>query len=125
MKRCVPGLTQNQNKSLNATIWKQCLKEKNFEAKFVNRAVVSATLAWNTGAKSQTRVLTALSLSVFPFTKNAVVFKDLKRVYYAKQQLSTEKKRKNMKLLKANKDAAAKHLFGTDYVPCQLVKNKF
>ena len=119
LKRCVPGLTQNQNESLNATIWKRCPKEKNFGAKFVNRAVASATLAWNTGAKSQIRVLTALSLPVFPFTRTAAISKDLKRVYYAKQQLSTEKKRKNMKLLKANKKVAAKRLFGTDYVPGQ------
>ena len=45
LKRRVAGLTQNQNESFNATIWKRCPKERNFGTAAVQRALRLAILS--------------------------------------------------------------------------------
>ena len=45
LKRCVAGLTQNQNELFNATIWKSCPKERNFGTAAVQRALRLAILS--------------------------------------------------------------------------------
>ena len=120
LRRCVLGLTQNQNESFNATIWKRCPKEKNFGVKSVNNAVASATLTWNVAANAKIIMLKALSLPVHPYTELATASKDAKRIYHARQKHSAyNEKRKTLKLLKANKEATSKRLFGEDYHPGQ------
>ena len=93
LRRCVLGLTQNQNESFNATIWKRCPKEKNFGAKSVNNAVASATLTWSVGAKAKIIMLKALSLPVHPYTELATASKDAKRLYHARQKHSASKEK--------------------------------
>lgn len=49
LRRCVMGLTQNQNESFNATVWAKCPKEKRLGANSVARALHLATATWNKG----------------------------------------------------------------------------
>ena len=49
-------------------------------AQSLNNAVASATLAWNTGGQSETKMLNAFEVEVFPFTKRAIVAKDMLNV---------------------------------------------
>ena len=61
LKRCVAGPTQNQNESFNATIWKRCPKERNFDTAAVQRALRLAILSWNVGCQGLVQVLLKLS----------------------------------------------------------------
>ena len=70
-------------------------KKKNFGAKFINNTVVSAIVAWNTGRQYPTKMLNALQLEVFPYTKRAIVAKGSKRIYFAQPMTpSTQPNRK-------------------------------
>ena len=120
LRRCVPGLTQNQNESYNSTVWKRCPKEKNFGAKAVETAVASATIAWNIGATAQVHLLGGLGLTVFPYCKIGVATKDQKRLYHSRRSAASKEKQKLSKTLNARKESAAKKVFGIDYQPGQL-----
>ena len=95
-----------------------CLKEKNFNGRSVNNAVTPATVAWNTGGQNPAKLLNALQLEVFPYTKRAIVAKDCKRFYHTQRVTpSTQPNGKSKSILKTRKEAAAKQKFGLDYVP--------
>ena len=48
-RRCVSGLTQNQNESFNATIWRRWPKKKYFGAAATKRALAMSVVTWNVG----------------------------------------------------------------------------
>ena len=57
LKRCTAGLTQNQNESFNATLWRRCPKERYFETAFVKRALPLSVLSWNNEQQCLIKVL--------------------------------------------------------------------
>ena len=93
LKRCVSALTQNQNESFNATIWRRCPKERYFGTAAVKCAVSMSVLTWNIGRQGIMSVFDELQLPINVFTKNAVVLKDKKRMT-SSQHSSSVKKRK-------------------------------
>ena len=121
LKRCVPGLTQNQNESFNATIWQRCPKEKYFGAKSVNLALASASMAWNIGQFSQTKIMNALKLSAFPYTTQNAIRKDKIRIKtFERAAMVKEKlKRKSKKIEQSKKEKRARIQQGVDYAPGQ------
>ena len=60
LTRCVAGLTQNQNESFNATLWRRCPKERYFGTAVVKRALSLRVLTWNKGRLGLTNVLNEL-----------------------------------------------------------------
>ena len=94
LKGCVPGLTQNQNESFNATIWKRCPKERLFGASAVQRALTFAIVTWNSG-KGYDRLLQKMGLSANWTTMQRMLEKDSVRVSDAgKREKKSEKARK-------------------------------
>ena len=78
LKRCVGGLTQNQNESFNASVWKRCPKERYFGTATVKHAVAMSVLTWNVGRQGQVQVFDKLEIPVNVFTKKALLVKDKK-----------------------------------------------
>ena len=122
LKRCLPGLTQNQNEAFNSTIWQRCPKERYFGAKSVNLALASASMSWNIGKASQTKLLNALNLAIFPYTLQAFVRKDKKRIENAKNASSAKQKlkRKSKKTEQSRQEKIARRQHGVDYAPGQM-----
>ena len=53
LNRCLRGMTQNQNESVNGVLWGQCLKTKFCGRKKVELAVSETVCEFNTGAYSK------------------------------------------------------------------------
>lgn len=94
LKRCVAGLTQNQNEAINRTIWKRCPKERYGSAQAVERGVASAVLQWNCGAKGLKKLMEAAGLSVGHHTRAALNRKDRKRLHSSKYDTAERQKQK-------------------------------
>ena len=82
LRRCVGGLTQNQNEAFNRTIWKRCPKETRSCARNVERALSSAVLQWNTGAEGRQKLMDAVGLTSGCYTDAAVAKKNRTRLYH-------------------------------------------
>jgi len=83
LKRCVAGLTQNQNESFNATLWKRCPKERYFGTAAVQHALSLAILSWNTGRQGLFSVFNELQLEPNAFTKRAIITKDTQKLSHS------------------------------------------
>ena len=51
LSKCLDGLTQNNNKSLNALIWKKCPKDLYVSRNIIEIGVASAVLESNNGTQ--------------------------------------------------------------------------
>ena len=105
LKRCVSGLTQNQNEFFNATIWKRCTKERYFGAATIKRAHAMLVVTRNVGRQDLVSVFEHLQLPTNIFTLKALGLKEKKRIM-SSQRCATIKKRKVSKALERG-----------DYVP--------
>ena len=94
LKRCIAGLTQNQNESFNATLWKRCPKEKYFGTSAVRRALALAILFWNAGHQGLYSVFNELQMVPNAFTKRAIATKDKQRLASSSRAVHAKKKRK-------------------------------
>ena len=114
LKGCVPGLTQNQNESFNATIWKRCPKERLFGASAVERALTFAIVTWNSG-KGYDRILQKMGLSSNWATMQRMLEKDSVRVSDAgKRQKKTDEARKR-RSEKLQEERQKQQKFGVEY----------
>ena len=72
LERCLPGMTQNQNESFHALIWKRCPKHLWRGPRVVRTAVDLAVLAFNCGARiSRRRIFQRLNLNLGAHAINA------------------------------------------------------
>ena len=94
LKRCVAGYTLNQNEAFNATLWRRCLKEKNFGTAAVEHALALAVMSWNAGQQGLVGVIEKLGFKPTIFTKKAVTIKDKLRLANTECSLRIVKKRK-------------------------------
>ena len=89
LERWLKGLTQNQNESINAILWKRSPKT-NFCGKRRVRVAVAETVGnFNTGAGSEAVLLDSLGLFVGNKSISALKLKDKKRLYDAARKVST------------------------------------
>ena len=107
LQRCVAGMTQNQNESFNAALWKRCPKERYFGTLAVNRALAFAVIFWNSGHLGLIQILEELDLPVNTFTKQAIYAKDKKRISQAQYKTNCATKRRKLQ----------KQSVSDDYVP--------
>ena len=117
--RCVGGLTQNQTEDFNATIWRQCPKERAFGPSSVKRAVHLAVVSWNTGRSSYEQILTTLGLDYNHLTIKAVQAKDKNRFSQAAKYIENKNDRKRKNQEKNRAELAKKKQFGDDHQPGQ------
>ena len=94
LKRCVSGLTQNQNESFNGSLWQRCPKERYFGAAAVKRALALSVSAWNMGSQSLIPIFHNLNLKTSFFTKKAIILKDNSRLSSATRSMHVTRKRK-------------------------------
>ena len=57
LSRCLRGLTQNQNESLNNVLWMKCPKRVFFGKRKLETATTAAVMYWNKGAAACSNVL--------------------------------------------------------------------
>ena len=86
LSKCLKGLTQNANESINNLIWKFAPKKKNHGVVTVNTAVALAVGVFNDGAVTFASVLKELGLFVGPFARKCFFDKDVRRVRNAARQ---------------------------------------
>ncbi|CAB4031997.1 Hypothetical predicted protein [Paramuricea clavata] len=58
LKRCLPGLSQNANESVNSLVWNRCHKHRNRGIKSVETAAASAIMQFNIGVAGRHGVIT-------------------------------------------------------------------
>ena len=107
LKRCVGGLTQNQNEGFNSTLWKRCPKERYFGTKAVKRALALSVISWNMGRQGFLTVFRHLNIDTNVFTKQALLSKDKRRLSFAERFSNQLVKRRKL----------AKPSNSGDYVP--------
>ncbi|CAB4043696.1 Hypothetical predicted protein, partial [Paramuricea clavata] len=69
LKRCLPGLSQNANESVNSLVWNRCPKHRNRGIKSVETAAASAIMQFNIGAAGRHGVMKELEISGGYYTK--------------------------------------------------------
>jgi len=94
LKRCVSGLTQNQNEAFNATLWRRCPKERNFGTAAVQLALALAVLSWNSGRQGLLSIFKDLGIEANAFTKKSMMIKDKCRLSHACRATEKIKKRR-------------------------------
>ncbi|XP_072165849.1 uncharacterized protein [Diadema setosum] len=104
LERCLPGMTQNQNESFHALIWKRCPKHLWRGPRVVRTAVDLAVLAFNCGAQtSRERVFHRLNLSLGAHATEVSQRRDNLRKKRAKKRAREEEKKRREALRKARK----------------------
>ena len=104
VKRCLAGLTQNQNESFNSCIWKRCPKHLWRGPQSVKSATNLAILSWNCGAAvSCNRMMKSLKLQGGYHTNLATARKDKRRLECADKSCeeAEKKKKKDVKKKKS------------------------
>ena len=116
LRRCVLGLTQNQNESFNATVWKKCPKEKRYGAASVKRALHIASATWNQG-KLYDKMLKRMGIEPNWVTEDRIICKDITRVKSAEKKFKKKEKIRAQRLENINTEKQKRLRLGVDYVP--------
>ncbi|XP_041473006.1 uncharacterized protein LOC121422184 [Lytechinus variegatus] len=109
LERCLPGITQNQNESFNALIWKRCPKHLWRGPRVVRTAVNLAILAFNCGAESSRyRIFKKLNLKMGIHTTICAQIKDKYRIKRARTRARevSKRRRKALRALRKSRDEA-------------------
>ena len=101
LRRCLRAKTQNQQESINSTLWARIPKRKFHGRERVELAAASAILNWCIGSKSQRLILANLQLEFGKTTKKIGQDVDKKRV---RKSLNPPTKKKLRKELEKNVD---------------------
>lgn len=86
LRKCLGGYTQNQNESINSTIWKLCPKKKNHGLKTVETAVAVAVAVFNDGCTSLMAILRMMDIYPGQFCRKFCEDADLVRKKNAQRQ---------------------------------------
>ena len=116
LRRCVMGLTQNQNESFNATVWKKCPKEKRLGAASVERALNYAVITWNSG-KLYVKMLEKMNIQSNWSTENLLRDKNVVRVKSATRKTKKSDNIKKKRIENVTAEQQKRQKMGVDYVP--------
>ena len=99
LSKCLYGLTQNNNESLNAFIWKKCPKNVYVSRNIIEIGVDSAVLEFNNGTQGVRKVYENAGLHFGKFITAACKKKDKSRISIMthKSSDSIKKKEKEIK----------------------------
>lgn len=86
LTKCLGGYTQNQNESLNSSIWKLCPKTKNHGLKTVETAVAIAVSMFNDGCTSLMAILRMMDIHPGQFCRTFCEEADVERLKNAQRQ---------------------------------------
>ncbi|XP_022808384.1 uncharacterized protein LOC111345362 [Stylophora pistillata] len=92
LNRCLPGITQNANESINALVWNMFPKHKWYGKKRIVIASASAALHFSCGAKAKHDVMVKAGIGVGTFTKTVSKRRDLERVSQAEKRIQGQHK---------------------------------
>lgn len=101
LKRCLPGLSQNANESVNALVWNRCPKHRNRGFRSVETAAASATMQFNIGAAGRHDVVKELGISGGCYMKAGSERKNKKRVTQANRRATKKFKEARQKIRQA------------------------
>ena len=101
LKRCLPGLSQNANESVNSLVWNRCPKHRNRGMKSVETAAASAILQFNVGATSRHGIMKAMEISGGFHTKKGSGRKNAKRIKQANARVQQKFKDARQKIRQA------------------------
>ena len=65
LKRCLKGVTQNQNEALNSILWKKCPKSVFCGKQKLTACAAQSVIQWNQGAAGSATVLYACGVSKY------------------------------------------------------------
>ena len=85
---CLKMFTQNQNDSINDTVWKRCPKTRYCGQQGVQVALCEALCHFNAGSGSVTELLFSLGLDLLGNTYRSLHQKDKRRLHEAAQKIS-------------------------------------
>ena len=119
LKRCLQGLTQNQNEAINGLSWGKCPKTK-FCGKVKVLLAVSETIShFNTGSGSKVTLLNQLNIESSKNMLSAVRKEDHKRIIIAAKIIS-EKSQMHRRKLCAKKLRKNVNVIAVTYQACSF-----
>ena len=98
LSKCLDGLTQNNNESLNAFIWKKCPKNVYVSRNIIEIGVASAVLEFNNGTQGIKKVYENAGLHFGKFITAACKKKDKSRISIMTHKSSDSVKKRRKKL---------------------------
>lgn len=98
LKRCLKGMTQNQNEAANGVLWSKCPKTKFCGARRVRIAVCETVAIFNTGAASKAVIMNMCGITPGTHTMRALRKQDETRVKTAAKKVSIKYREKRQKL---------------------------
>lgn len=127
LKRCLPGLSQNANESVNSLVWNKCPKHRNRGIKSVETAAASAIMQFNIGADGRHGVMKELEISGGYYTKAGRGRKNKKRVKQANARAQKRFKETRQKIRQAKlvEEARLKALEGVTYESAAFNEDNF
>ena len=130
LKRCLLGLTQNQNESLNGRLWSSVPKAQFCGKRCVHIGVCKSICSWNTGSGSKSTVMQKLGVMPGSNALSALRNEDEMRLRNAARKISLKyrQKRKSLRLGRKRKHSASVAYkaggFGLDVEPVLPRKRK-
>ena len=117
LKRCLPGLSQNANESVNSLVWNRCPKHRNRGIKSVETAAASAIMQFNIGAEGRHGIMEELEIPAAFYTKAGSRRKNKKRVKQANMRAKKKFKEARQKIRQAKlvEEARLKSMEGVTY----------
>ena len=103
LKKCLHGLTQNNNEALNAIIWKRCPKHIFVNRNIIEMSVNSAITNFNEGTYGIIDVLKNLGIRIGCFTHIGLINRDKCRIRKYSIKSSLTAKTRQQKLCHQNK----------------------
>lgn len=126
LTRCLQGLTQNQNESVNAQLWSKCSKTTFVGVRRVRIAVCETVTVFNTGAANKAVIMDLSGVNPGASMLKALREQDKKRIKSAGQKVSLKyrKQRKNLRAKRKSKgeESYSSGAFGLDSKPETTVK---
>ena len=102
LKKCLHGMTQNNNECLNKLIWDRCPKETFVSRLVIEDATYSAVSYFNDGSASVISVFSELKLVPGHYTTSGLLKGDNTRIYYARRK-NLEFSKTRRKVLRAKR----------------------
>ena len=102
LKRCLKGITQNQNEAINAVLWKKCPKSVFCGNAKLRNCAAQTVIHWNQGAGGTTTILSGFG--IHPGINTVVGFEkeNTKRISSASVKISS-RYRKRRQVLRQNR----------------------
>ena len=112
LKRCLSGLTQNQNESVNAQVWSRCSKTTFVGVRKVRIAVCETIAVFNTGAANKAVIMDLCGVDPGQNMLKALREQDSRRIKSAGQKVSS-KYRQQRKRLRAQRKSKGKDSYSS------------